>query len=273
MQQSEPIKPKGAYISDHRTLVDLSNAIRYTGQSVLRLREAVDGYFKAVERAMDDKIAEFRTRLARAREVLSAAQSALSACRERRYYDDEKDEWVEPNCSCEEREVRQAQKEVDRLEKIIEKLERIQSEVGSELYTYREPMGIVSPGGGDGVLEWLGDTHTQSATERMQRILEIVEKYLRVNIRDYGTPVYISDTPADAGFMGRSDSEDRKDLKFRKGIERIQQRQRDENYGDRELVTPGAVAICAGCHRPQIVCTCGRDSLERQQIFNYDFSR
>ena len=45
----QPIKTQGAYIADHRSLVELGNAIEYTGDSVRKLREAVDDFFTRSE--------------------------------------------------------------------------------------------------------------------------------------------------------------------------------------------------------------------------------
>ncbi|MCM1451132.1 MAG: hypothetical protein NC102_02650 [Clostridium sp.] len=268
----EAIKPTGAYISDHRMLVDLGNAVHYAGDSIMRLREAVDGYFRSIEYAMEQKIEEANNRLRAAEESLSIAQSALSACRESGYYDDEKEEYIEPNCSCEERDVRSAEKEVSRIHSIIEKLERIKSEVGCEFNRYRQPFGIIAPGGGDGILQWLGENLTKDASEKMKQILEIVEKYLRVNI-GRNSPSYRSDAPNDMRPDGHGPSEEKKKDKFRQGIEQIIERQSANNHGDHQLHGNNTVALCPGCHRPIIACVCGREARERYGMFSYDLSR
>lgn len=272
MEQPEAIKPNGAYISDHRMLVDLGNALHYTGDSILQLREAVDGYFRAVEQAMERKIEEVNASLQLAQQALSAAEDALRACRDSGYYDDEAEEYVEPDCSCEERDVDEARKEVSRIREIIDKLERIKSDTDREFSEYRQPVGIVSPGGGDGILQWLGETHTKEATVKMDQILEVVEKYLRVNFGKNGCTL-IADRPEDMDCSGYSPSEESKREKFRQGIERIIERQSAENYGDRQLSESNAVAMCPGCGRPIIACNCQRDPRERFRIFNYDLSR
>lgn len=274
MQQSEPIKPNGAYISDHRTLTDLGNAIQYIGDCVMKLREAVDDYFKGVEKAMADQIEEFQQKLDIARRLLNTAREALDACLSSRYYDEEKEEWVEPNCSCEERDVANAQKEVDRIQKIIENLQSIRNDVECELYKYRQPMGMILPGGGDGVLEWLSGTHTNKAIDRMQKILDVVKKYLCINVRNINSPLSISEAPTDLDTFGYSPTEDKKEIKFRKGVERILERQRKEDFGTRKLNETNAIPLCPYCHRPYpIACTCGMASKEREHIFNYDLSR
>lgn len=270
MQQPELIKPNGVYISDHRALVDLGNAIHYTGESIMRLREAVNDYFKSVEDAMENKIGEFRNKLQQAQQWLSASEAALSSCRSRRYYDSEKEKWVEPNCSCEERDVKRAQKEVDRLHKIIDSLESIKKDVEREFSEYRQPVGIITPGGGHGVLEWLGDNHTKGATQKMDRILDIVEQYLKVSFSINGAiPSAASDMCLTENTPSGTDNAD----KFRKGVERITERDKTQNYGDRILNKPNAVSLCSGCKRPKIACTCPRDPRENTPIFNYNFSR
>lgn len=270
MEQPHPIRQQGAHIADHRSLVDLGNALQYTGDSVERLRSAVDGYFLSVTEAMEQRIGQVRAELEQARSWLAAAQSALSACRDRRRYDSEKEEWVVPDCSCEERDVTHAEKEVARIAKVVEHLEHIRSEVEHELYEYRQPMGIVTPGGGDGVLHWLGDTLTVEAMEQMDRILEVVERYLRVDMHNPGSTLMLNDATS---ATGACDAEADKAEEFRIGIERLQQRQRYEAVGDHKLIKPDAVAICPGCHRPIIACICGYGQRQNSRIFNYDLSR
>ncbi|MCM1449490.1 MAG: hypothetical protein NC082_04055 [Clostridiales bacterium] len=272
MEQPEAIKPNGAYISDHRMLVELGNALHYTGDSIMQLREAVDGYFRAIEQAMERKIEEVNAKLQMAQQVLSAAEDALRACRDSGYYDDEKEEYVEPNCSCEERDVRDAEKEVSRIRGIIEKLERIKSETDREFSEYRQPIGFVSPGGGDGILQWLGESHTKEASGKMEHILEVVEKYLRVNVGKNSLTT-IADVPEDMDSSGYSPTEESKKEKFRQGIERIIERQSADNYGDHQLRESNAIVVCQGCGRPIIACNCPRDPREHFRIFNYDLSR
>lgn len=254
-------------------LVDLGNALHYTGDSIIKLREAVDGYFCTIDTAMENKIDEFRQKLEQAQAVLSAARSALSACMDSRYYDYEKEEWVEPNCSCEERDVADAEKEVSRINTIIEKLERIKSDIDREFYEYRQPFGIITPGGGDGVLEWLGETHTKDSTEMMDRILEVVEKYLRTSVGKNSSIQPISRTLPDMECSVNSIPHEKKEDQFRRGIERIAERQSSENHGDHKLHENDAIALCSHCHRPIIACTCGMETRERYRIFNYDLSR
>jgi len=272
MEQPEAIKPNGAYISDHRMLVELGNALHYTGDSIMQLREAVDGYFRAVEQAMERKIEKVNAKLQMAQQALSAAEDTLRACQDSGYYDDEKEEYVKPNCSCEERDVLEAEKEVSRIRGIIENLERIKGETDREFSEYRQPIGFVSPGGGDGILRWLGESHTKEASDKMEQILDVVEKYLRVNVgkNSYTT---IANWPEDMDCSGNSPSEESKKEKFRQGIERIIERQSADNYGDHQLNDSNAVAMCPGCGRPIIACNCQRDPRERFRIFNYDLSR
>ncbi len=267
----QPIKTQGAYIADHRSLVELGNAIEYTGDSVRRLREAVDDFFTGVERSMDDIIDAFEKKAEEARKQLDAADSALSACHNSQRYDEEKREY-RPSCRCEERDVARAQKKVDEIERKIERLRAIKDEVEYELGIYREPFGF-TPGGGDGLLRRLDEQVTRYAGEKMQRILEVVEQYLRVNVRDISSPHIVSDEPDDAAMAEFSPSEQRKADNFRKGIERLNELQCEDNYGDRALARPTGVVLCPRCHRPYpVACICANES-ERPVIFNYDLSQ
>lgn len=272
MQQPEPIKTNGAYIADHTSLVDLGNTIQYVGGSILKLREAVDGYFKAVENAMEKKIEEMRNLLEQAKRTLEAAEQALGSCLSRRYYDSEKERWVEPNCSCEERDVQVAEKEVKRIEGIIKKLESIKSQIEREFYEYRRPKGLVMMGGGDSVLAWLGEEHSKSATEKMDEILDKVKAYLSINVRNINSPL----SDAEATGMGNdisNNSEVAKAKKFREASQRILNEQNAE-IGNRVIHEATAVPLCSKCGRPTpLACICARPGLERDSMYNYDLSR
>lgn len=267
----QPIKTQGAYIADHRSLVELGNAIEYTGDSVRKLREAVDDFFTGVERSMDDIIDAFEKQAEEARKLLDAADSALSACLNSQRYDEEKREY-RPSCRCEERDVACAQKKVDEIECKIKRLRAIKDEVEYELDKYREPYGF-APGGGDGLLRRLDKQVTRYAGEKMQRILEVVKQYLCVNVCDISSPHIVSDEPEDAAMAELSPSEQRKAENFRQGIERLNELQRKDNYGGRALAQPTGVVLCPRCHRPYpVACICANER-ERPAIFNYDLSQ
>lgn len=272
MDCPEIIKPNGAYISDHQSLIDLANTIIYTGESVTDLREAVDGYFKAVEEAMSRKIEEVRAELSRAEAALQQAEAALSSCEASGYYDDDGD-YHEPNCSCERSEVREAQREVDRIEKKLKKMESVQSELKSELDKYRQPFGFTSPGGGDGILKWLGESHSKDSNDRMQTILNAVEEYIRTSARRNGTSSFTSSGNMPQSSCFESDTDREKRNKFRQATERVLERQREADNGNRSVRQANAVALCSGCNRPIIACTCPNGPRERERLFNYDFSR
>lgn len=272
MEQPEPIKQRGAYIADHTALPDLGNTLQYLGGSIMNLREAVDGYFQAVERAMERKIDEVRAELQRAQQALSAAQAALSSCRSQRYYDDEKERYVEPDCSCEERDVRDAEREVNRIEKILKKLEDIKSEVDREFSEYRRARGMIVPGGGDSVLEYLGKEHTQSATARLEEIMTVVKEYLTTSMSKQGGTLPDSEVFGDY----QNELTPSKAQRFREASQKVLDKQTADNYGSRQINKANAIALCSKCGRPPVACICQRDSLERERlniIFNNNYSR
>lgn len=266
MELPEIIKPEGVYVADLHSLMDLGNAIVYAGEASASLRQAVDGYFTAVEHAMDRRIQEFEAELRRAQEALSQANAALSSCRQNYRYDEDGNR-IEPNCSCEERDVREAEKEVKRIQEILDKLRNIRSELGNEFYEYRLPWGILVPGGGDSVLDILSDGVTRRATDSMQEVVELVKEYRRVNCSQGGG--YVPDPGADLETPEQTVS---KREKLREATARVQQLQRDDDYGSRAINRGNAVALCSGCHRPPVACTCGRDPLQRE-MFDYQRTR
>lgn len=272
MEQPESIKKRGAYIADHTALPDLGNLLQCIGGSILNLRESVDGYFTAVEEAMERKIKEVEVKLEQAEQALSAAQSALSSCRSEQYYDDEKERYVEPDCSCEERDVRDAEHEVNRIENIRKELENIKSEVKGEFSMYRSPSGLLVPGGGDSVLKYLGEEHTRSAVARLEEIMTVVKEYLTTSMSKQGGTLPDSEVFGDY----QNELTPSKAQRFREASQKVLDKQTAENYGSRQINNPNAVAICAKCGRPMVACICQRDSLEREGlniIFNNNLSR
>lgn len=265
MEQPEPLKQHGAHIADHTSLVDLGNAISATARGIGRLRDDVNDWLDGAVQVMDDGIEEARHQLDQARRQLAVAQAALSACRDSGYYDSEKEEYVTPSCSCEERDVERAEKEVSRIHAVIERLERIKGEVEREIYEYRQPNGIITPGGGDGVLEYLSSSLATAANDRMDHILVVVEQYLHVSIGKHDNTPPVSDMPA-------AETSERKVDKFLKGMERIKRRDAvDSNL--RTINSVDTVAVCPACHRPLIACICPRDENQNFIIFNYGNSR
>lgn len=268
MEQPEPIKQRGAYIADHTALPELANTLQYVGGSILNLREAVDGYFKAVEKAMEREIEDVKDKLHHAEQALSDAQPALSSCQSSRCYDDEEGRYVEPDCSCEKHDVSNAEKEVKYIKDQLEKLKNIKSEVDSEFSKYRSPSGLLVPGGGDSVLKYLGEDHTRSATARLEEIITVVKDYLKTSMSKQGG------TMRDSEVFDDKDNElsATKKQNFREASQRVLNRQPKS----RQINNPNAVAICAKCGRPTVACICQRDSLEREGlniIFNNNLSR
>lgn len=266
MDLPELLKPNGIYISDHHSIMDLGNTIVYTGESIIALREAVDGYFKAVEDAMEKRLDQVRIQLQQAEKQLSNAEEALSSCKSSRtYYEDEDED--EPDCSCEERDVAEARDEVNRIQEIIKKLECIKSDVEREIYEYRQPFGIITPGGGDGVLASLSENYTKTASERISEILDIFQEYQNVRIIKNGDSNYVPDSSEPIEQTCNKAEE------YREASKRILQKQHDDDYGSRQINIGNVVALCPGCHRPIVACICPNGSLQRERIFNYESSR
>lgn len=266
MELPDLIKPNGVYIADHHSLMDLANALVYAGESIDSLRSAVDGYFKAIEEGMNKKIEEFQVQLQKAQRELSSAQSALSACQRSGHYDDDGD-YVEPDCSCEERDVAEAQKEVDSIQEIIAKLENIKSDIEREIYEYRQPFGIIIPGGGDGVLAAMSETYSREASTKLDDVIGIVNEYQNVNIskNGYATSPNFDEEPTSQTEI--------KAEQFREASDRILQKQRDDDFGGRQVIKGNSVVLCMGCHRPIVACICPNGPRQLEHIHNYRTSR
>lgn len=262
MRFSSPIKPNGAYITDHSTLSDLANNLQYASGSIEKLRDAVDGYLKSVQDAMDKKIQEVEKELEAAKDILSAAEDALDACRSRVRYNSE-GERIEPNCSCEERDVAEAREVVNRIEDKLKNLRDIKNDADSECESYRKPSSLITIfGGGDSVLEYLSNDLSRSANSKLEEVMDVVRKYLKTSMgKDVGT---VTDEEA----FGEVESEDTKAAKFKEAAVRVA-----VLYGEQhEASNANAVAICPRCGRPTpIACICGMEA--RQRIYDNSLQR
>lgn len=285
---------EGAYIADHTALMDLGNMLKTVGNSVLRIKEAADGYMADVERHIQRGMEVLEKRYEEAERHLQAAQHAYSSCLSSQRYDEESNSY-KPSCSIEQRRVERAQKECTKIRSILDEVRRIQNDVEHELYLYRCTRGFLTPPGGGPLLEELGDDLTTSGTQCLSRILDKVEEYVRFDIRtgnrrniemekDEVDGIVFDEHGIskedrrllDSDQLKQKQQESKADI-FRSGIEKIEKRQERDNYAGATGYPgpPNAIVICSGCKRPVKVCTCQHERFRQEELpmFNYNFSK
>lgn len=273
-----------ACVLDHNSLVELNNAIEYAADSVLKVRDAVDGYLCGVIEVMEhqleyvaERFEEAKQQLAAAKERLAAAERALQSAQEsmRSSMDGADDAsstiagmahgaasaavvaGASAMVAAAKADCARAQHNYDKWEKNYETAKKIVSQCKGYKSDWEHDDIVVierfdsrygggSHGGGRH-LGLLGNQYTDEATKKLRKILEVIDKYLNT---------FISPNV-------RRNSEDVKVLdKYdkKKIIEnsefKVRQEQIDE-LNRHNAVAANRVAKCDRCGRPLSICVCG----------------
>lgn len=268
-----------AYIRDHQSLIDLNNTLEYGADSILKILESVNNYLQDVKEALSKQLKVLEEELRIAEEELSEAERAHSSCvASQRWVEEYEDEdgnthggYYTPSCDSEASEVERCQKERDRCQERYDKGKRICDECDNEIAKYKEIGGFATPPGGEKTLEYLAKDHTNKATSKMREILDVVEEYLRCNMstRSYntsniGTAPNLNDSESDQPL-----SPTQKEERFTNAVQRVIQKQQDENYGSDKIADANRAIVCPDCGRPVVACICSnaRDrEYTREQI-------
>ena len=282
---SEP----SAHIRDHQSLIELNNTLEYSADSILKILEQVDAYLKGVIEALKQQMKVLEEELRAAEKALEEAEKAHNSClASQRWVEEYEDEdgnthggYYTPSCNSEASEVERCREERDRCQEKYEKAKRICDDCEYEIEQYKYPGGIfyIPPPGGEKTMEDLAKEHTDKATSKMRDILAVVEKYLRYNMSTKAS--CFSTTPTDidvANGSSKTLSPEEKKERFNNAIQKVIERQQNENYGSRQIADANRVIRCPRCGRPPIACICN-NTREREytrediQIIRNDFSR
>ncbi len=250
-----------AYIKDYEALLDLRTSMSYCGESLSKFIDEVDSYLDLCMDGFQRQKEVLERLVQEAAERLREAQSDLSDCEHSQEYDEEEKEW-RPSCSSERSHVNSAQSRYDKLKDQLDRANNIISNYEYELRQYREPRGILAPGGARAQLEYLANTHTKEGVEKMDKIIEIVVvKYLGRQI-EMPTEMPEATTKEDAYRLGierlnqmTEEVDSSKIRKFEEASERIREKQKQES---RDLAQPNVMMVCPYCHRPLRICICAR---------------
>lgn len=276
---SEP----SAHIRDHQSLIELNNILEYSADSILKILEQIDAYLKGVIEALKKQMKVLEEELRAAEEALAEAERAHSSCvASQRWVDEYEDEdgnthggYYTPSCDSEASEVERCREKRDRCQEKYEKAKCICDGCEHEIDEYKKAPGFITPPGGEKLMEALAKDHTDKATSKMREILAVVERYLRYNM---STKVSCSSTTPTENVSAKTLSPEEKKERFNSAIQKVIERQQNENHGSRQIADANRVIRCPRCGRPPIACICN-NIREREytrediQIIRNDFSR
>lgn len=261
-----------ACILDHNSLGELNNAFEYAADSVLKVQKAISDYLKGVIEVMEKhldivekKYERAKERLESAKRRLAMAEEAYESARESMNSSMDEADGVASTIACAaygavsavaagtagaavaaaKADCEIAQRNLDKWEKNYE----IAKEVVSQCKAYKsdwEYQGVFISGG-DNHLEMLGTYCTDEATKKLKKILEVVEKYLNVEISSHRNR-----NSEDLEILDKYDK--------RKIIRDSDAKVRDEQIYElnrHDTVAATRVAKCKSCGRPLSICICG----------------
>lgn len=231
-------------ILDHNSLGELNNAFEYSADSVLKVQNAIACYLQGVIEVMEQQLEIVSQKYEEAKDNLSSAQEEQDDCLSSQEYDPETGE-VYPSCSSERSQVRCAEAECKKWEERYETAK----EVVSQCKTYKSDWEYQAPfhSGGDNHLELLGKQRTDEATQKLKKILDVVNDYLNISFSSEG-----SRQPTEVNVL---DKYDKKRIISNSGYEVRKEQIRELNRHD--AVDANRVAKCQRCGRPLSICICG----------------
>lgn len=248
-------------ILDHGSLKDLIQAQKCASDSIMKTVAHASDYFDSMIESMEEMKKQLEEQVKEAKEQLDQAEKAYSECLSSQTYDSEEGCYY-PSCDFEASYVDQCDDEYKELQKRDEEAANVLSDCKHELSEYRQPASFIQPPGGEVLMKYLAGKHTQAASEKMDRILDCVQKYLDMPccIRDAQrqrnteqAQMYEEGVKQiqEKEEQEEKENRDKKIDTFRSATERLQRDQSNEGYR-----RANAVAICPQCKRPINVCIC-----------------
>lgn len=248
-------------IKDDRCLEELQEAQRFASDSILKVVAHVSDFLDSLMESMQEQKRVLEEQVAEARERFEQAENAYSSCLSSQTFDEE-DHCYRPSCDSEAAYVDSCREEYDELKDRDEQAERVLSDCDRELSAYRDPGGPLHPPGGENLMKYLAQEHTDKANEKMDKILKCVSDYLSVHggissarlqrnaeqTRLYEVGVRQQEEKAEEE---KEQANKDKATAFHTATTSMQKRMSEMGYRE-----ANAVAICPGCKRPINVCIC-----------------
>ena len=244
-------------ILDHNSLAELNNSFEYAADSVLKVREAVNEYLNGVIKVMESHLKAARGRLDAAKERFAAIKENMTQSMDGA--EDVAGVIVSATYGAANAAslgvvgglVAAAQADYERAQRNYDKWEKnynTAKEVLQQCKTYKsdwEYQNLLS-WGGDFYLEMLGKNDTDSATEKLRRIIEVVEKYLNVSIA--------SNRNRSTDNVEVLNKEDKRKIQINSEKKVRNEQIYEMNYHN--IANANRVAKCKECGRPLSICVC-----------------
>ncbi|MGN0224739.1 MAG: hypothetical protein ACI4A7_01465 [Prevotella sp.] len=198
-----------AHVSSEALQV-LLDGFQSCASSVASLQGAVRAHIAESLSNAKNVVAKLRFIEASALERYESCRIAYTYCRERQKYDEESGEY-RPSCSCEERDMKNAEDVYYKARSVREQSEMCLHEMEREVDAYEQPMG------GEGIMNSITDEYVPQATERLTALKEKVVRYENLAI----TGIDVDDSNPSTPILQAPRSEA---LAFGKATERLQEK-------------------------------------------------
>lgn len=198
-----------AHVSS-KALQVLLDGFQSCASSVASLRGAVRAHISECLNNARSIVARLRSIEASAQVRYESYRAAYYCCRERQEYDEESGEY-RPSCSCEERDMKEAEDVYNKARSVREQAEMRLHDMEREVDDYERPMG------GEGIMNSITDEYAPQATERLFALKEKVVRYETLAI----TGIDVGDSSSSTPVLEAPQS---KTLAFGKATERLQEK-------------------------------------------------
>lgn len=264
---------------DINALYSLNGAINRTSKNLNDIGESIDSYLHNTIERLQKAIDYFQERLnVTQREVdkaqanLYEAESAYNSClrSQRKMKDEDGRIYYVPNCSFQAARVSLCRKAVQQAEKIrdvwkqkVEAAERIKNDCEREIDRYNDLGGLTHPSGGKGILTYLAEDHSNTASSKLEDTINAVQDILSYSF-ETGESSY---TPVPDVMYEMQNPEyiekvyDNKREQFEEGKRKL-----DERIDKLNKERSSIFEICPHCHKYKYAgCYCGRGQHERER--------
>lgn len=196
--------------------------------SIAALRGAVRAHINECLNSAQAAVARLRMIEAAANMRYERCRSAYFSCIHSRSYDEDSGEY-RPSCSCEERDMKNAEEELFKARFAREQAEMRLNDMEREVGYYEQTHG------GEGMMNSITDEYVPQATNRLMALKDKVDRYEALEIAGIDIGDESSSTPV-------LQTPQSKTLEFKKGMERLQ-----EKMEQREIIFRNYCSKCKCC--------------------------
>lgn len=267
---------------DIDALYSLKGAIDRASNGLTDIGKSIDSYLHDTMNRLQKTVARFQERLNiaqrevdKAQDDLYKAECAYNSClrSQREKKDEDGHTYYVPSCSFQGARVNLCRKAVQQAEKIrdawkqkVDAAERIMNDCVREIDRYNDPGGFTHPSGGKGILIYLAEDHSNTASSKLEDTINAVQGILSFSFETgESTCTSVPDVMYEMQNTENVEDEvyDSKREKFEEGKRRVEELM-NEKYGN--ATQPNIYEICPRCGKfKNINCICGRGQHERER--------